>query len=1225
MAGRMICITALSHDLTVKDKGGGENDTFSISAAQSSIPEDIAWFLPCSARKGAHMAFKAYHFSTISPDITKEEENMGGVGGDERRGGGGGGVFVGAISSSAAQLSIPEENVGSLPGFMSGTKEKFQNLKTEEPSPAYFWKNEDLQQKFTQLLLLEKTHLRGQELLPKENWHQNEMEEVGHLIDIGDLFGPGPGTQEEPQTVILYGPAGIGKSTLARQVKVAWEAGQLYRDRFQHIFCISCKELDQHKMLSLEEIIMKDSSVHLKEILTRPEQLLFIIDGVDELPLVAEGMESYLCLHGSQPQLVHTLVCSLLRRIMLPEASLLITAQTTALQNLIPFLKQPRCVEVLGFSESSRKEYFYKYFSEESQALKAFSLVESNPALLTLCLVPWVSWLVCTCLKQQMERGEELPLTSQTTTALCLHYLVQTLPAQLLGTQIRKICTLATMGIWQSKTLFSVDDLSKCGVDSTIIITFSEISVLQKHSQSQFYSFRHSCFQAFFAAMSFILWDEEGGIDLPDFFTDIIRLTQGDRSYLLVAPTINFLFGLLSEPVVDVLEKIFTCKFRRLRLLHMWDWIQVENALQQPYSVEMFHFLYESQNERILSSALRWVNETRMYIQTDVELLVVTFCLKLCRHVKRLQLSEGGWPGDAGRPSGVVLSTRVPLTDTSWKVFFSTLKDSEGLMELDLSGNLLSYSAVQSLCDTLRHPHCHLQTLRLVHCGLTPTCCKDLASVLSTSSSLKNLDLRQNNLGDHGVKLLYEGLRHPPCHLKFLCLDQDSLSELVKGELRALKQERPELIISSRWNPSVMSPTEGQDRGEMSKSISSLKWQRQSPDDLKMEHVGKKYDFWGPMGPVAIQAVEKQKSLYRVHFPVAGFYHCPNMGLSFVVIREVTISIEFCSWDTFLDKTSLQHTWMVAGPLFDITAEQGAVAAVHLPHFLALQDEHVDISWFHVAHFKEEGMLLEKPARVESHCAVLENPSFSPVGLLLRIIPKARRLIRITSTTLLYYRCQPEDLTFHLYLIPNDCTIQKAIDGKEEKFQFVHIHKPPPLDPLYLSSRYIVSGSESLEIIPQELKFCYRSPEESQLFSEISVAHLGPGIRLQISDKKDGAVLWEAKVKPGDIRGAANVVTPPPADLPSPRDALALPHFVDRHREQLVARVTSVDPVLDLLHGHMLSEEQYEQVRAQATRPDQMRKLFSFSRSWDWICKDQLYQALNETHPHLIRELLEKS
>jgi NACHT/LRR/PYD domain-containing protein 1 len=61
------------------------------------------------------------------------------------------------------------------------------------------------------------------------------------------------------------------------------------------------------------------------------------------------------------------------------------------------------------------------------------------------------------------------------------------------------------------------------------------------------------------------------------------------------------------------------------------------------------------------------------------------------------------------------------------------------------------------------------------------------------------------------------------------------------------------------------------------------------------------------------------------------------MGLSFVVRRAVTIEIEFCAWDPFLSRNVIQHSWMVAGPLFDIKAEQGAVAAVHLPHFVALQ------------------------------------------------------------------------------------------------------------------------------------------------------------------------------------------------------------------------------------------------------------------------------------------------
>ncbi|ELV12271.1 60S ribosomal protein L32 [Tupaia chinensis] len=42
-----------------------------------------------------------------------------------------------------------------------------------------------------------------------------------------------------------------------------------------------------------------------------------------------------------------------------------------------------------------------------------------------------------------------------------------------------------------------------------------------------------------------------------------------------------------------------------------------------------------------------------------------------------------------------------------------------------------------------------------------------------------------------------------------------------------------------------------------------------------------------------------------------------------------------------------------------------------------------------------------------------------------------------------------------------------AIDDEEKKFQFVQIRKPPPLTPLYVGSRYTVSSSMQLEIIPE--------------------------------------------------------------------------------------------------------------------------------------------------------------
>nr|XP_034362540.1 NACHT, LRR and PYD domains-containing protein 1a-like [Arvicanthis niloticus] len=1100
-------------------------------------------------------------------------------------------------------------------------------------------KMQNLFQNFTNLLLFQKLCTRGSEDLVRKSWHSCVPEKEGHMIEIQDLFGPN--IQKRPQLVIIEGAAGIGKSTLVRHVRRAWKEGHLYRNCFQHVFFFSCRELAQCKQLSLAELIAQGQEVHtasIRQILSHPEKLLFILDGIDEPAWVLEEQNPELCLHWSQTQPVNTLLGSLLGQSVLTEASFLLTTRTTALQKIIPSLGQPRRVEVLGFSEFERKDYFYKHFARKRDAITTFRLVKSNPVLLTLCEVPWVCWLVCTCLKKQMEQSGDFSLTSQTTTALCLKYISLTIPGKHMGTQLRALCSLAAQGICQKRTLFSESDLCNQGFAEDAIATFLKIGVLQKQPSSLSYSFAHLCLQEFFAAMSYILEDsEERHGDMEDDRIVETLVEQYGRQNLFEAPTVCFLFGLLNEEGLKEMEKLFLCSFPgKTKLKLLWQ-ILGKSQPHQPPCLGLLHCLYENQEKELLTHVMHdlqgtivpgtndiahtvfQTNVKHLVIQTDMELMVVTFCIQFCCPVRSLQVNMGRQKGYALMAPRIVLHRWTPITDASWKIFFSNLKFTRNLEELDLSRNPLSYFAVYSLCRTLRQPGCQLKTLWLVDCGLTSRHCLRLASVLSVHSSLTEVDLQLNDLGDDGVRLLCKRLRKRACNLSILRLDQASLSDQVIKELKTLEAKNPKLLISSTWKPHVIVPAKNMDEEEVSDNPTSFKQEQQQPGDKPMEPPETEIDFWGPTGCVATEIVDRERNMYRVPLPMAGSYHCPSTGLHFVVTRAVTIEIEFCAWSQYLDKTPLQHSYMVVGPLFDIKVEQGAVTAVYLPHFVALQDGKVDTSLFHVAHFQEHGMVLESPARVEEHYTVLESPSFSPIGVLLRLIPAVRQFIPINSITLIYYHFYDKDVTFHLYLVPNDCTIRKAIDDEEMKFQFVRINKPPPVRALYVGSHYILSGSKKVEIIPKELELCYRSPGESQLFSEIYVGHMDSGFKLKIREKRHMNLVWEALLKPGDIRHAPCRVSPAPKDAPS------MLHFVDQHREQLVARVTSVDSLLDKLHSQVLSEDSYEAVRAETTNQDKMRKLFSFSPSWSQACKDQFYQALKETHPHLVMDHFEKS
>ncbi|XP_047635946.1 apoptosis-associated speck-like protein containing a CARD isoform X1 [Phacochoerus africanus] len=91
--------------------------------------------------------------------------------------------------------------------------------------------------------------------------------------------------------------------------------------------------------------------------------------------------------------------------------------------------------------------------------------------------------------------------------------------------------------------------------------------------------------------------------------------------------------------------------------------------------------------------------------------------------------------------------------------------------------------------------------------------------------------------------------------------------------------------------------------------------------------------------------------------------------------------------------------------------------------------------------------------------------------------------------------------------------------------------------------------------------------------------------------------------------------------LPLKADNKPALHFVDQHRAALISRVTDVDGVLDALYGKVLTEEQYQAVRAERTNPTKMRRLFSFTPAWNLTCKDLLLQALKDTQPYLVADL----
>ncbi|KAM7242322.1 hypothetical protein CapIbe_006793 [Capra ibex] len=744
--------------------------------------------------------------SVLSQEESLEEEWMG---------------LLGYLS----RISICRKKKDYCKKYRKYVRSKFQCI---EDRNARLGESVNLNKRFTRLRLI-KEHRSQQErehelLAIGRTWAKIQDSPVSS-VNLELLFDPEDQHSEPVHTVVFQGAAGIGKTILARKIMLDWASEKLYQDRFDYLFYIHCREVSLGTQRSLGDLIASccpGPNPPIGKIVSKSSRILFLMDGFDELQGAFDEHTEALCTNWQKVERGDILLSSLIRKRLLPEASLLITTRPVALEKLQHLLGQARHVEILGFSEARRKEYFLKYFSDEQQAREAFRLIQENEILFTMCFIPLVCWIVCTGLKQQMDSGKSLARTSKTTTAVYIFFLSSLLQSQG-GSQenhnsatLWGLCSLAADGIWNQKILFEECDLRNHGLQKADVSAFLRMNLFQKEVDCEkFYSFIHMTFQEFFAAMYYLLEEDNHGemrnmpqacSKLPNRDVKVLLENYGkfEKGYLIFV--VRFLFGLINQERTSYLEKKLSCKISQKIRLELLKWIEAKakaKTLQtEPSQLELFYCLYEMQEEDFVQRAMGHFPKIEIKLSTRMDHVVSSFCIENCRHVESLSLrllhnspkeeEEEEEVRHSHMDHSVLSDSEVAysqglvnyLTSSICRGIFSVLSNNWNLTELNLSGNTLGDPGMKVLCETLQQPGCNIRRLWLGQCCLSHQCCFSISSVLSSNQKLVELDLSHNALGDFGIRLLCVGLRHLFCNLKKLwlvscCLTSASCEDLA--------------------------------------------------------------------------------------------------------------------------------------------------------------------------------------------------------------------------------------------------------------------------------------------------------------------------------------------------------------------------------------------------------------------------------------------------------------
>ncbi|KAK1803317.1 hypothetical protein P4O66_004107 [Electrophorus voltai] len=638
-------------------------------------------------------------------------------------------------------------------------------------------------------------------------------------IKCNDLF------KDKPiRRVLTKGVAGIGKTISVQKFILDWAEGRANQD-VVFIFPLPFRELNliKEKRFSLMDLLCYffPEINQLQLIDCDVYKVIFIFDGLDECRLPLDFQNNENLWEVTRSSSVDVLLTNLIKGNLLPSALLWITSRPAA-ANQIP----PECVfqitEVRGFSALQKEEYFRKRIIDQSLANRIITHMKSSRSLYIMCHIPVFCWIAATVLERMLGEAEsgEIPKT--------LTRILERVLGKLAFQQLEK-----------GNLIFYEEDLKECGIDVKEASVYSGVCTQIFREESglhlgKVFSFVHLSVQEFLAALytflSFIsnntnVLEEQTITVLHDFkrltMSDFLinavdKALQSENGHLDLF--LRFLLGLSLESNQTLLRGLLTQTGSSSHSTEETVNYIKEKIRKNPSpekSINLFHCLKELNDHSLvqevqtylsrrgyctLSQASRCLHGSRLSPAQWSALVFVL--LNSEEELDEFDLSKYDRSEECLlRLLPVVTASRkavldnCSITDKGCAALASALRSnpSSHLRELNLNYNKPGDSGVKQLSALLEDPHCNLEKLHLVNCGITDEGCAALASALRSnpSSHLRELNLNYNKPGDSGVKQLSALLEDPHCQLEILQLYNCSITEEGCAALASALRSNP--------------------------------------------------------------------------------------------------------------------------------------------------------------------------------------------------------------------------------------------------------------------------------------------------------------------------------------------------------------------------------------------------------------------------------------------------